>query len=184
MFVQNAQLSAFRLRDGTAVCLRPVHPDDAPRLQDLFAQLSPQSRFFRFLTYWRELALERAEYLANVDCQSRMGFVATRSRGDEEEIIGIASYACVPPPEERAAEAAIVVDDRYQGMGLGTALLHRLVAYARACKICTFIGTVHSENVRMLEWIANSGLCIRWEEQSGAASEFQVRIELTSELES
>ncbi len=180
---EHSASSQGRLPDGTDICLRPVHPDDARRLQDLFAHLSAQSRFFRFLTYWKELALERAEYLTDVDCRTRMGIVAVTGQGDKQEIIGYASYALITPGEEGVAEAAVVVDDRYQGLGLGRALLLCLAEHARECDIRYFVGTVHSENARMLDWIAKSGLDVEWAEQTAGASDVQVRVELSSQLD-
>jgi len=44
---------AVTLRDGTMVTVRPIRPNDALRLQALFARLSPRSIFLRFLAVCR-----------------------------------------------------------------------------------------------------------------------------------
>jgi RimJ/RimL family protein N-acetyltransferase len=149
---------AVTLRDGTTVTIRPIRPDDARRLQELFARLSPESISFRFLGQPRELPYEQAEQLANVDYHTRMALVATREQCDEEHIIAVARYAVDPAVAPDLAEAAIVVEDKYQNRGLGTLLLKRLVAYARIHGIRAFMATVRHDNVRIMRFIRRSGL--------------------------
>ncbi len=146
------------LRDGTAVTIRPIRPDDAPRLQALFDRLSPESIAFRFLGQPKELPYEQARRLANVDYRKRMALVATREQGSEEHIIAVARYAVDPAGQPDLAEAAIVVEDEYQKRGLGTLLLSRLVAYAQAHGIRTFMATVRQDNIQIMRFVRHSGL--------------------------
>lgn len=170
--------TTVELRNGVAVKLRAIRRDDAPLLQAFFTQLSPQSAFFRFLTSWKELAREKAEYLACVDYHRRMALVATIEMAGQDQVIALASYAQLPPPEARMAEAAVVVQDRYQRLGLGTVLLQHLATLARTNNIRTFVGTVHAENTRMLQWLQNSGLVFVCEKTAEGASDIQVEVEL------
>ena len=168
------------LRDGTTVVIRPIRAEDAPRLQALFARLSPESIFLRFLGYRKELSNEQAEDLANVDYQTRMALVSTREQCDQEEIIAVARYARVPGVEDGLAEAAIVVEDRYQGRGLGTLLLKRLVSYARTHGIRTFLALVHSNNWRMMRLIRRSGLPTETKAESGV---LEIRAKLETDAD-
>jgi RimJ/RimL family protein N-acetyltransferase len=149
---------AVTLRDGTPVMIRPIRPDDARRLQELFARLSPESISFRFLGHPKELPDEQAEQLANVDYRTRMALVATREQCDEEHIIAVARYAVDPAVEPDLAETAIVVEDEYQHRGLGTLLLKRLVTYARTHDIHAFTATVRHDNVQIMRFVRHSGL--------------------------
>jgi acetyltransferase len=154
---------AVTLRDGSQVSLRPIRPDDASRLQALYGRLSPQSIFFRFLSQPRELSDRQARRLANVDYARQMAWVATPASDPSGDVIGVARYA-VPAEagagEEasRVAEAAVVVEDRWQRRGLGTMLLQRLADYARAHGIELFQATVHQGNAQILRFIRRSGL--------------------------
>lgn len=176
-------IERIEFRNGTSVAIRAICTDDVQRLQAFFGQLSPQSVFFRFLTYWKELTRERAEYMTRVNYRTRMALVATIVRGGNEQIIGVASYALLAPAEEWAADASVVVLDSYQGMGIGTALLKHLAEHARLCNIRTFVGTIHAENTQMLKWLERSGLAVTVNGEEGA-SELQARIELPFDLES
>jgi GNAT superfamily N-acetyltransferase len=147
-----------RLRDGTPVLIRPVCPDDAPRLQALFERLSRESIYYRFLELRKEMTYEEARRLAELDYHTQMALVATRRQGGEEEVIGVARYAVVPGTEPAEAEAAVVVEDCYQNRGLGTHLLNRLAAYAVRHGVCAFLAAVRSDNARVLRLIQRSGL--------------------------
>ena len=166
------------LRDGTTVTIRPVRPDDAPCLRALFARLSPESICSRFLANCRELPYQQADGLINVDCQRQMALVATREQSVEEHIIAVARYWVIPVNEPGLAEPAIVVEDRYQNRGLGTLLLKRLVEYARAHGIRTFLASVHHSNARIRRIIRRSGLPIECKMESGTC---EIRVNLETE---
>jgi RimJ/RimL family protein N-acetyltransferase len=167
------------LREGDTVAIRAIRPDDAPRLQALFAQLSPDSVFFRFLTPAKQLTDEQATSFANVDYQMRMGLVATSAPRGEENIVAVARYAEFQPSEPGVAEFAIVVQDRYQGRGLGTILLKQLVAYAQTHAIHTFLARVHPENTRMLGFLHHSGFPIKLIERSYGELTFEMKLHET-----
>jgi ribosomal protein S18 acetylase RimI-like enzyme len=146
------------LPDGTAVTLRPIRPDDAARLQAFHTHLSQETIYLRFLGMHPTLSDKEAEKLANVDYQTRMALVATRMEKEEESLIGVARYAMTGPERPGEAEVAIVVEDKYQGLGLGTILVDRIMAYAREHGVCVFFMEVNAENDRILHFVRRSGL--------------------------
>lgn len=149
---------AVNLHDGMPLTIRPIQPDDSPRLQALHSRLSPESIYLRFLGMHPILTQREAERLANVDYQTRMAFVATLEEAGEEIIVAVARYDVIRPDRPEVAEAAIVVEDRYQGQGLGSILLDRLLAYARAHGVRTFVAEISAENERMMRFVQRSGL--------------------------
>lgn len=149
---------AVVLRDGSRLTLRPIRPDDAPRLQALHARLSPESIYFRFLGWHPALSEQEAQQFANLDYHTRMAFAALNEENGEEKIVAVARYAACLPDHPDEADAAIVVEDRCQNLGLGTLLLDRLLAYGRAHGIAAFRADINPENERMLRFIRRSGL--------------------------
>jgi len=117
-----------------------VRLDDAPRLQALFARLSPKTVFLRFLSHSKALSGQDARRLADMDYQTQMALAATSEQCGEECIIAVARYALIPSDKPGRADLAIVVEDQYQTLGLGTILLKRLAAYARALWYPRFYG--------------------------------------------
>lgn len=61
------------LRDGSRVRIRPISPDDEPRLVALFERLSPQTVYQRFFTTYRRLRAAWYREFANVDYRRRLG---------------------------------------------------------------------------------------------------------------
>ena len=170
---------AVTLRNGTTVTVRSIRLDDARRLQALFARLSPESIFLRFLGHRKVLPYVEAKTLANVDYQTQMALVATREQCGEEHVIGVARYEVIGPGEPDVAEAAIVVEDWHQGQGLGTLLLNRLVAYARTHGICAFQAAVHYSNAQIMRFIQRSGL--PFERTRIEAGVWEIRVTLETE---
>ena len=153
---QNSESVEFY--DGMQAIIRPIRADDAPGLQSLFGRLSEESIYYRVLGLRKELTGEQARRLADLDYQTQMALVATCGDGCEEEVIGVARYCVIPGTRPAEAEAAIVVEDRHQSTGLGTLLLERLVAYATAHGIRTFLAEIRHDNGRNLRLIRRSGL--------------------------
>ncbi|MFP3854486.1 MAG: GNAT family N-acetyltransferase [Anaerolineales bacterium] len=144
------------LRDGSEVLLRPIEPEDATRLQDLFSRLSQDSIYMRFLEFRKELSLKEAQRFAEVDYQGNMAIVAALPT--EGDLIGVARYGETIPPRPGVVDAAVVVQDDYQGRGLGTLLLLRLVEYAREHGVEAMHATVHQSNAQIMRFITKSGL--------------------------
>lgn len=149
---------SLSLTDGTQIIIRPIHPNDAGDLQSAFMRLSTESVYLRFLSYKKELSDEEARRLANVDYNKQMAFVATCEENDQDIVVGVSRYAMLDTGHPEIAEAAVVVDDKYQGRGIGRLLLWRLVDYARGRKICFLRGNLQIGNDRMLTLVKRSGL--------------------------
>jgi GNAT superfamily N-acetyltransferase len=149
------------LHDGMAVIIRPIRPDDAGRLQALVSRLSPKSAYQRFHGARRELLNDEAVRLANVDYRTQMALVATDELSGGTDIVAVARYAVLSSEESRIAEASVVVQDDYQGHGLGTLLLMRLAEYAARHGIRVFQFIVFYSNNRMLHLIRHCGSVIK-----------------------
>jgi len=129
--------------------IRPIEPADAPLLASAFAELSPESRYRRFFTPMRELDAEHLAYLTDVDHHDHEALVAIDASSGS--CAGVARYVRVAP---EVAEPAIVVGDRWQGLGLGTRLLEELADRARTEGVTRFAGVVlaeHQDAIRLLE---------------------------------
>jgi RimJ/RimL family protein N-acetyltransferase len=136
------------LRDGTELRLRPIRPDDAPRLIEYYGRLSAHTAYQRFFTVMKRLPPDWARFLAVVDYRRRFALVAERGPRHAPELIGVARYE--PTEREDIAEVAFVVQDDWQGRGLGAILVRELLAAAGARGIRRFRAYVLAENSRML----------------------------------
>jgi acetyltransferase len=150
-------IEQIALPDGTLVTIRPIRPEDAPKLQSAFKRLSIQSVYYRFLQVFTQLTDQQAHDFANLDYYQRMALVAEIQEEGESNLIGVARYAMLPGDEPGLAESAVVVIDEYQKRGLGSLLLQRLVRYARSHDVRTFLATVHVSNAQIMRFIQRSG---------------------------
>ena len=158
-----ADATAFPLPNGEQAVLRPIRPDDAPRLQALAPRLSDRTIYYRFFGARRRLHPHEAEHLARVDYHDHMAVVAERATPQGPELIGVVRYERLEA-EPHTAEFAIVVEDRFQHEGLGHALLDALTAAARRNGNTRFVGDVLAENQPMLHFIRDAGfpLTVEW----------------------
>lgn len=138
----------IRLPDHAPLRIRPVRPDDAQRLSDLYDRLSYATAYQRFFKVLKRLPPEWARLFANVDYQGRLALVAEQDTPHGPELIGVARYE--PSGEPGTVEVAVVVQDAWQGRGLGVALLSDLLAAAEARGIHRFRADVLADNSRML----------------------------------
>lgn len=139
------------LRNGASVRLRPIRPDDKPRLMALCRRLSPRTVYERFFSF-RRLLPEEAHAFVNVDYRQRMAVVAEVDMGQEPELIGVARYG--PSDEETIADIGLVVEDGWHGLGLGSILLKEILRAGEQRGIRNFRADVLTDNRRALRLLA------------------------------
>lgn len=152
------QPTTYQLEDGTLIQVRPVREEDAPRIQALVGRLSPESSYLRFHEPLRQLPQQTLYEFTHLDYHQRMALAAVLPEGSDERLVAVARYSTGQPVETGRAEVGVVVEDGYQGQGLGFYLLRELTIYARRHGIHTFTGTISPSNNRILEIIAETGL--------------------------
>jgi RimJ/RimL family protein N-acetyltransferase len=138
-------MDMVRLRNGTDVAIRPIRPDDGPRLQESYEQLSVESRYQRFLALKSHLSDDDLHYLVEVDGFEHVALVATPI-DNPDTIIAVGRFVRLRDDPQRA-EFAIVVGDQFHRQGLGSELLARLRDRARRRGIERFTATVLADNI-------------------------------------
>ena len=142
------------LRDGTAVEVRPVRPDDGPRLLAFLSGLSVVSRYRRFFSLSPDL-VSVVRSAARPDGERCFGLLALAADG---VAVGHAGYWLLQP---RCAEMAIAVADLYQGRGLGSLLQRRLIETARRQRIPALVMYVLPVNHEAIRLMSRSGCPLR-----------------------
>ncbi|MBX5464983.1 MAG: GNAT family N-acetyltransferase [Clostridia bacterium] len=152
------------LRDGTVAELRPLGREarDRERLRELFRSASPDSLYFRFFHAVREVSERELERLLAGDGREALALVCEAG----ERFLAVGNYA--PAGEPGTAEVAFLVDDRYQGRGLGTLLLEHLAEAAWRAGYQRFEAVVLPANRRMIQVLYDSGYETRERWEDGA----------------
>src|SRR5262249_21748498 len=127
-----------KLKDGTAVTLRPVRPEDEPmmiRVHQSLSQRSGRVRFFSPLKLGQRIAHERLVRACFNDYDREMALVAERkdTHSDQREILGIGRLSKERVTNE--AQFGLLIHDQWQNRGLGTLLLQNLIQIGRDEKL-------------------------------------------------
>jgi RimJ/RimL family protein N-acetyltransferase len=147
-------LAKEALKDGNAVTIRAMRPDDKERLVKAFLHLQPQTIRTRFFYPKKTLSEDDLRWLDEISHGNHVGLVATVPSGCEELIIGEGSYAVLGP----TAEIGFTVAEAWQGRGIASRLLHHLASIARDHGVGEFEAYVLPENEPMLAVFRRSGL--------------------------
>jgi acetyltransferase len=148
--------SHLNLPDGSEVLLRPIRPEDARSEEDFVANLSAESKYFRFMHGLDRLTPAMLARFTQIDYDREMAIVAIAPRDDGgESFKGVARY--ITNPDGVSCEFALTVADEWQSRGLGPQLMHRLMEIARARGLETMVGEVLAKNSRMLRMCKRMG---------------------------
>jgi GNAT superfamily N-acetyltransferase len=134
--------------------VRPIRPDDGPRLAFFHHHLLPHSVFLRFFTFHPELSAKEVEHFTCVDYVNRLALVAE----SEGRLIAVGRYDS--SPGETEAEVAFVVSDEFQHHGIGALLLDELARAAWDRGVTSFRAETLCENRAMLDVFRHSGFPI------------------------
>jgi acetyltransferase len=140
------------LPDGTPVTFRPIRPEDEPLMVKFHETLSDRSIYLRWLHMLglsQRVAHERLIGVCFIDYDREMAIVADYHdpQTEQEEIMGVGRL--VKAHGENEAEFALLVSDQFQGKGLGTELLRRLIQVGRDEKLQRLTGDILVENEGM-----------------------------------
>ena len=146
-------VSAWTTTKGLPVTIRPIRPEDEPRMVAFHATLSDRSVYLRYLhvlSLNQRVSHERLAQTCFNDYDRELALVVERAKPDHGEREIIAVGRLIKMHRRNEAEYAILVSDQYQGHGLGTELLRRLLDVARDEKQKRVIGYIATENTAML----------------------------------
>jgi RimJ/RimL family protein N-acetyltransferase len=145
----------LRSRSGSLVTVRFVEPRDAEALQNYFRSLTSRSRYNRFLGAMSELPPSELDHFIHVGEADRFSVVATMKVDGIETIVGEARYAF--DTDTDSFEFGLSIDDRWQGHGIGKALLGNLECRAGAFGARRLFGDTLRSNDAMIGLARKSG---------------------------
>jgi RimJ/RimL family protein N-acetyltransferase len=133
------------------VHIRALEDTDREALLALNDHVSDRSLYRRFFIVSRHAAGAYVDQLlrpSSDDHQALVGLV-------DGELVGVASYERVTPT---SAEIAVLIEDRYQHMGIGTQLIQALADFARRDGIHRLVADVLTGNSPMIAMVRQLGL--------------------------
>ena len=157
----------FRNKVGEEFTLRPIRPEDEPKMVDFHEKLSEQSvylRYFRAFNLDQRVEHERLTRICYVDYDRAIVLVVERTDPETgaAEIVAVGRLTRLPNPAE--AEFSMLVRDDFQGRGVGTHLLTNLLAFGRDEHIERVVAYMLPENRGMIEISEKLGFGLEREE--------------------
>ncbi|TDE46463.1 GNAT family N-acetyltransferase [Nonomuraea mesophila] len=151
-----------KLADGAEVTLRPLTSIYREAVRDLHDRCSPESRRFRYFTALPALP----ERVFDRMCDRNRGHSLVA--GHDGQVVGLANLLFTSDPG--SAEMAVLVEDRWQGRGLGTVMARALVHAARDLGYAEVRATLLSDNVRMRRLLLSLGATLGYTEDPGVVA--------------
>lgn len=160
----------WRTRASVEVLIRPIRPEDEPLLVKFHESLSERSiylRYFRLLKLSQRIAHERLTRVCYIDYDREMALVVEHvdPKTQERRILAVGRLTKIHGTN--AAEFAVLVTDEYQGQGIGTELLRRLVQVGRDERLALIVGDILPENTDMVAVCRRVGFRCEYSEAEG-----------------
>ena len=149
----------WTLKDGTAVTIRPIRPEDEPLMVKFHEGLSDRSVYLRYLHLLKlsqRVAHDRLTKICFIDYAREIALVMEKTDEEgEKHILAVARLQRLP--QEGEAEFALLVSDEFQSQGIGPALLEKLIDVARREKLSLLKADILSDNGAMQRLCARAG---------------------------
>ncbi|MBX3621984.1 MAG: bifunctional acetate--CoA ligase family protein/GNAT family N-acetyltransferase [Rhizobacter sp.] len=132
--------------EGRRLRMRPIRPEDGPRLQAFYAHATPGDMRLRFFLSRREVPRSELARYSQIDYDREMTFIAV-PEDESDGMLGEVRAVC--DPDNQSAEFAIQVATEAQGHGLGRQLMRKMLAYLRSHGTRVLMGECLVENTGM-----------------------------------
>lgn len=158
-------VAGWKTKSGASVLIRPIRPEDEPLIAKFHESLSERSVYLRYLQAMKlsqRVAHERLVRICFNDYDRELALVAEMpDAAGGARIIGVGRVRKLHGTAD--AEFAVLVSDEFQGNGLGTELVRRLIDVARQEKIARIVGDVLKDNTVMLRVCQKLGFTLKGE---------------------
>lgn len=157
-YVQN-----WKTEDGLDFVIRPIRPEDESLVVDFHSRLSNETvyqRYFTKLGYEQRVAHERLVRVCFTDYDREIALVAERLDPETQKLC-IASIArLIRLHNSDTAEFSLIVADDYQGHGLGTEMVSRLIEVGKQENLDKMVAEILGANGGMVRICEELGFTI------------------------
>jgi len=160
------------LRDGAAIFIRPIRPQDERLYADFFSSVTQEDLRLRFFAPIKEFSHGMIARFTQIDYARAMAFVAI----DEATGTLLGVVRLHANSDYDTAEYAVLVRSGLKGKGLGWTLMQHIIEYARSEGLRSLEGQVLQDNATMLKMCTELGFHIALDPHD--AGTYKVRLDL------
>lgn len=146
-------------KSGKEITIRPIKPEDEPKIYNLFNTLSEESWRHRFFGSMKKITHEDMIRFANVDYRREIALVA-EIETEENEIKIIGMGRLIINRGKNTGEFAVLVGDPWQGQGVGSRILESLLDVGSDMNLKSIWGVIRKENFKMRQLCEKLGFHI------------------------
>lgn len=157
------------IKNKKQVEVRPIRAEDAQAEVEFMKCLSRESKYFRFMHAVNDLTPEMLSRFTKLDYDREMAFGAFIQKKKKDKLLGVSRYAI--NPDKQSCEFAIVIADKYQGMGLARQLMMVLIEHVKDRDLKVIEGTVLKNNTSMDKLMDSLGFV-----KSASPDDFDINI--------
>jgi len=157
-------VAAETLKNGLAVTVRALRPDDREKVARAVRGLERESIYFRLFSHRRELTEAGLDRVMRFDPEREVVLLVTKGSGTDEQVIGSARYVVLTP---QSADVAFMVEEDFHGQGIASRLLRHLAKVARDQGITSFEADVLAENRAMRGIFERTGWPLQTRREGG-----------------
>ena len=148
-----------RFKNGQEVRFRGIRPSDEREMRRLFYRFSDESVYYRYFSTVRTMPHARMQAYVNVDWRNTLSVVGLVGEPGRGHIIAETRY--IIEPDRPWAEIVFVVDEAYQGIGIGTFLYGMLTRLAKERGLKGFTAQVLFSNIGMMKVFKRGDLLVK-----------------------
>ncbi len=141
-------VSTWTTKGNVRITVRPILPEDEPLLVKFHQTLSDQTVYMRYLhpmLLTQRLVHERLARICHCDYDREITLVAeSKDKNGEVLVMGVARLSKSHGVDE--ARLSVLVADPFQGMGIGSELVNRMVEVARSEHLRRLLATLTLDN--------------------------------------
>jgi GNAT superfamily N-acetyltransferase len=154
--------------------IRPISSKDIEKEKKFVAELSPESRHFRFLSSIRNLTEKEAYDLCDIDYDNKMAFIAVIKDSDNiEQEIGVSRYAT---DNNNECECAVTVAEEWKNHGLGKILMDKLIDFARSKGKKVIYSIDLADNTNMNHLAKNLGMTSKHDPEDATMVRYELKL--------
>jgi acetyltransferase len=154
-------VNTWTAKDRTKVTIRPILPEDEALLVKFHTLLSDRTVFLRYLQpmmLQERVVHERLSRLCHCDYEREIALVAESADGEEPYMMGVVRLSKVHGTNE--ARLVVLVGDPFQGIGLGSELIHQAIGVARNERLSHLSAVLTKDNQVMQHIFENLGFTL------------------------
>ena len=151
--------TSMLLESGQLIAFRSSHPTDWKALKKMLYSLSEVTIYRRFMSHIKRFPFNRIKNFTFIDQRRDVVVVGVLQDSQEEQVVAIGSYN-VDAASNRA-EIAFLVQDAWQGQGIGTFMIHHLATVARSVGLAGLTAETLPDNRSMQAVLAKCGYAVR-----------------------